>query len=285
MATADGFKETVTLPDRAAGPSYREELVLPEGVSARMGEAGVELVDGSGAVVGTYGGGVAFDATYPGAGASASTPVEVRLLATAPRQGQGGSVATVEVSVDGAWLGRARFPVTIDPTYFRQTSDTGASDTFVSSGGNANTSWWNDPSLLVGSHDGSQLQRSYVKFNLSGIPSGPDVWVSDATLWLGNWYSPSCTPRTIDLYRLLGPFGSATTWNNRPDPEATTVASSGAVARGASGCPTDWVSLAATPIAQDWLRHGAANHGIELRAAAETDPANYRAFYSAQAAG
>jgi len=286
VATRDGFEQTVVLADRRPGPSYRDEVVVPESVAVRPAPEGLEFVDASGAVLGYFGGGVAHDAAWPQAGPAAATPVELRVVDRVAGP-SGFDTIVIEASVDAAWFHSASrvMPITLDPTWLRQTSQTGAFDTWVSSGANADTSFWSNPWLVAGSVDGVQLQRSYARFDLSGIPSGPDFWVSDATLWLTNWYSPSCTPQTMNLYRLLGPVGAATTWNNRPTPEATTVAASGPVAAGATGCPANWVTIPATPIAQDWLRHGQPNHGVEVRAASETSPANYRAFYSREAAG
>jgi len=49
--TAEGFKESVVLADAGASPSYRSQLVLPEGVAARQAKDGVELIDAAGAVM------------------------------------------------------------------------------------------------------------------------------------------------------------------------------------------------------------------------------------------
>ncbi|MCA1846016.1 MAG: hypothetical protein LC792_23055, partial [Actinobacteria bacterium] len=125
--TADGFKESVVLRGRAqAQPGYVEQFVLPPGVSARAVDAGVEFVDASGGVVGTYGGGGAYDAS-PDAAAH-GVPVTVGLKP--PPAGEDKAVATVEVSVASQWLADpARvFPVTVDPTFSQPVTSTSGAD-------------------------------------------------------------------------------------------------------------------------------------------------------------
>lgn len=156
--TPDGFKETAILPSASAPASYTDEFVLPDGVAARQGEDGVEFVDASGAVVGRFGGGVAYDASFPQAGLGATSPVEVRLVALE------GGTATVEVAIPEEWLAdpSRRFPVTIDPAYFTEytTPGTGNRDAFVANLEYASTSWATHPWLVVGNSDGSHIYRS-----------------------------------------------------------------------------------------------------------------------------
>ena len=82
--TPDGYEEKVILADAGGGASYLEQFSLPAGVTARNGPAGVEFLDAGADVVATYGGGVAFDATFPRSGPQATTPVSVRLSAATP---------------------------------------------------------------------------------------------------------------------------------------------------------------------------------------------------------
>ncbi|CAN5813840.1 hypothetical protein BH23ACT12_BH23ACT12_02690 [soil metagenome] len=121
-ATTDGYKEKVVLPDASAGPSYLEEFLLPAGVTARNGAEGVEFVDPAGQVLGTLGGGVAYDAALERLGPRVSTPVFARLSETPPKTEApaGQSVAVVEISVSPQWLSdpQRQFPVTIDPSYY-----------------------------------------------------------------------------------------------------------------------------------------------------------------------
>jgi hypothetical protein len=95
-------------------------------------------------------------ASFPPAGPAATAPVDITVVDTRPAAGAAGSVElTLEVSVDQTWFASPdrRFPLTVDPTYLRQTSDAGATDTFVSSGA-PTTSYWTNPWLLVGSNGG-----------------------------------------------------------------------------------------------------------------------------------
>lgn len=60
-----GFESTMVVPSYSSeAASYDEQLVVPAGVTARPAEGGgVELVDGSGQMVGLYGSGTAADST------------------------------------------------------------------------------------------------------------------------------------------------------------------------------------------------------------------------------
>ncbi len=352
--TPDGVKETVVLPDADAAASYREQLVLPEGVSARDAQAGVELVDAKGEVVATLANGLAFDAS-PVPGPGHSTPVVVHLVdmaapaeaeppppapaeaapeatpdgatpdgatpdgevGPAPQDGRAtttttvattvpatttvpttlpppaADVAVVEVSMDPEFLrtpGRA-FPVRMDPTTITRKVEGSARDTFVAAnmttGQYADYSFSGDPSLLVGS-DGVYLSRSLLYFDLSSLPTGPAVRVTNSTLWGYNSSTGSgsgCTPTPLTAYGLAGAFTNSTTWNSQPFAEGAAMTRSFAHnSHAGSTCTPDYDYVDITPLASRWLRDGAANNGIGLSAgtssANETATANYHVFYS-----
>jgi len=145
--TAAGVEESVVLASAAASGTYRGELVLPDGATARKAPAGVEVVDGDGRAVALFGHGMAFDAkgavapvlvrivegpaaettalptttttTVPsttttthasGPSATTSPTVAPTTTTTTPPPAAplpGPTTVTVEVSVDEAWLGEA----------------------------------------------------------------------------------------------------------------------------------------------------------------------------------
>ncbi len=304
-AVAGGLEETVTLPSPAAGPSYVDNVVLPAGVSARQGDGRVELVDAKDTVVAAVEGGSAFDATFP-ANIGAATPVSVRLLSVdaAPTAGSAlpstttttvapgtqapvsARVASVEVSVDSAWLATAKFPVRIDPTfvaYFSTSSTNGGTDGYVVSGANANTAYANTY-LAVGSADGgASTARSLLSFNVNPIMAPGDTVIS-SSLAVNNWYSPSCVASQVKVNGLGGAFSASTTWNTRPPLDASGVVSTPSFAAGATGCAGAYQAIDVTSLAQRWLHDGATNYGLELAAANETDPNAVKYFYSGRSA-
>jgi len=288
-----GVEETVTLPSAATGASYLDEILLPRGVTARQADAGIELVDADGAIVAVFDGGAAFDAAFP-ASMTAVTPVSVRLVAPATEGTAGavlGNVVTVDVGVDPAWLTAAdrRFPVSIDPSLhtpvdITNTNGTGPeTDTYVVSGTGANTAYPNHY-LGIGSTDGGvSIARSMLSFDLSGLPAN-DL-VTDAKLRIDNWYSPACTPQSVNLYGRGSAFSASSTWNtSQPGLDANGTVSSTPFAFGAAGCPGNWQDLDATALVQRWLHGGEANRGLELRAANESTAAYAKWFYSGRSA-
>jgi RHS repeat-associated protein len=309
--TSVGVAESVVLADAKASTVYRDEFTLPAGVSARSAGTWIEFVDRSGTVVASFGGAVAFD-TGPGGGPGAVGPVSVTLvsagpatgIASAPTPGQAlapgaraladvsagaATVATVDVSVDAAWAADARrvFPITIDPvlTYAKKASTTspsgdGFSTWIYDAPGYTDSSFYGNPYLLVGSgNNGFSKARSILWFNLGTVPD-PSVYVTGATLSVYDYTSGSgCVAQPVNLFG-LGEYsqGWATTWNNRPDPDAfAPVATS--FPSGPAPCAR-YYPMDATALAQRWLGGGATNFGMELRAVDESAADQYKALYS-----
>ena len=275
--TPEGFEETVVVPDAGAPVTYLDHISLPAGVRARQASpTDIEFVDGAGAVVATFGGGMASDATFPAAGLAATTPVTVRLVGTEATPAR---EAIISVGVDPAWLaepGRA-WPLRIDPLFTTSTATAGA-DTYIYSA-DPNSSFGSSGWLFTGSGDGGiSVARSLVRFDLSSLP--PSHFVTESHLSLYEWYSPSCSARSVTASGLGGPFSNTTTWNTAPPLDGAGVVSSTSFAYGASGCPAARANLDLTSLARRWILDGAANHGLELRAGDEFDPAANKGFNS-----
>lgn len=230
--TPDGFEESVILADASGPPSYLSQLVLPAGLSARQASSSmVELVDAAGSVVGAFGGGIAFDASFPAAGPAATTAVNVRLVADPAAPGtasHAGSVATIEVSISAEWLSAParKFPVTIDPTFFGKWSlaADGGRDTFIQNAEYANSSFGTSPYLYVGTADGGvHVNRALLYFDLGTTPA-PNRYVVESHVWAYNFYSPSCAqPRQVNLAGLGSAFSNTTTWNTQPALDAVGI--------------------------------------------------------------
>ena len=270
VLTPDGTEDFVVLPDAAAGGSYVDELTLPAGLSARDGDAGVEILDASGKVVGTIAHGWASDAAAP---TPSLTPVSVRLLAE-PALVASTTVA-VEVSIDPAWLAEPSrvAPITIDPTIsFAHGGAPSATDTMVLSNA-ATTNYGTFSQLWVGAGGGAKA-RTYLKFGDLPAPGGP-AWVADSKLVLTQLSSQpqSGAPGTPRPLRLGAPTAAWTdttlTWANQPagpfDLSAgTTTPNPPLSAPGALSVIVD-----TTELAQAWLSGLRPNNGIVIADAAE----------------
>jgi RHS repeat-associated protein len=282
VPTDDGVEESVVLPDAASPTTWREEISLPPGLSAREADSAIELVDAAGAVVASFGRAAAWDASYPAAGPAATTAVSLRLVSMAD------SVATVEVGIDADWLhapGR-KFPVTVDPTTFvTNATATGTLDTYVSTAA-PTTNYKTNPFVLVGSSDGVNANRGLFYFPVGTIPTGAAVEVKQAYLSLYGVYSPSCTPKQLNVWGLSTPptITDTVTWNSQPPLDTATGAMASApFAKGNTGCPEGYVGLDATALARHWITDAAPNYGIAVLAPVETDASNYRVFHSVEA--
>lgn len=268
----NGFETTVVVPDVDGASSFEQVLTVPEGVVARDGGVGVELVDAEGAPVGSYGSGSAYDS----AGRPAEADVRTELVA------QEGTEVTVRVSVDEAWFDDPErvFPVAIDPVFQQWTNQTGALDTFVQS--NLTTPQASATELKVGPVYGqtSVVRRALLRFDTSSIV-GPNRHVSAATLSMVNSYSPSCTARPVQIRSAGGPFNASTVWSNQPSFGGTTITSPSFAKGYSSSCPGGLVELDLRELAQKWV-DGNANHGIVLKAVDETDQLTGKTFLSAE---
>lgn len=266
VLTPDGFEESVILPDAKAPANYREELALPAGVTVRDTKAGVELVDKAGKVIAAYGGGFAYDASYPRGDLPA--PVSVRTVA------QAGRVATLEVAIaDPAWLtapGRS-FPVTIDPVWTQTTAPgTGGRDIQIVSGTGANTNYSGLMANQAGIYQGN-LYRSLLTFDTSNLAGATVTYAGVYMYAVYTGFVYSCTAtKPLSLYALGSTFNETTTWNTRPLPvgaalSTITYAQQPYPNGAGTYCPPNWVGLPITSTVQSWV-NGTPNHGLELRA-------------------
>lgn len=255
----------------ADGPnSYLLTFALPEGVSARQAEAGVEFVDAEGAVVASFGGGVASDAAADKqATAPGQTPVVTTLVERAKTS------AVVKVEIDRAWLDDSKrvFPVVIDPYVVTRNA---ISDTYV------------DDSLPTTSHDQEQYfyegrlyrrSRSLLKFGLSE-PVKPSNVVTEAHLraYVSGCAYCAATPSAVALYGSGAAWPANVTWNTQPPTDGQAARSVTAW----SGTATGWVNLDATSLVQDWLRGTRPNYGLYLLGDESGTYITERSFYSTE---
>ncbi len=257
LATATGFEQLLDVGSPSGPSSYQMIWELPRGVSLRAGGVGIELVDGGGRLLGSFGSGLAWDA------AGAEAPAAVSIVE------QSAGRAVVAVGVDPAWFASSDrvFPVTIDPTYASDSGSGGGSDTWVRDG---LSSMWSHAELRTGKHYiyPGYRQRSFLKFDLPTV--GENVWVQDAYVSVRNFEARNCNSHPVELRGLDAAFDSSTVWSNMPAVDSHGIVSTTDFSYGYTGCSTAWADLDATALVQRWLSGTQDNDGLELRGANET---------------
>jgi RHS repeat-associated protein len=266
--TREGFEETVTVPSRHQSPSYTAVLSVPVGLTARAGGPGIELVDEAGEVLGTFGGGSAWD--------SSSRPdaslTEVRTTLV----GQEGADVTVQVAVaDRWWSDPARvFPVFIDPVYQQTPNASGGLDTFVMS--NMTVPQSTQPELRLGNNT-SAVARTLMRWNLASLAS-PQRRAVSASLAVGNNVSWSCQARPVNVLEIGSGWSANTVWSNQPA-YGNLVTSESFAHGGTAACPPAYASFNLTALANTWIS-GGPNHGLALIAGNENDQYGWKKFAS-----
>jgi len=158
----------------------------------------------------------------------------------------------------------AQTTVTLSPQNDAYVNDSAPNDTF-------NNAW------LVAGRSPAEFTpryRSFLRFNLSGIPS--NAIVSSAVLRLNLQAREGGSTAPIELRRVLASWTSASlTWNNQPAATApittTTVGST-------LGADYAWPIAG---LAQAWVSGSYGNYGLTLRIVNETDATATRTFASA----
>lgn len=264
----DGFETTVVLPAPVPGSgTFTQELTVPEGVVARNGGPGVELVGSSGAVIGSYGSGVAFDE------AAASVAVSTTLV------GQDGGTVTVQVAAPEAWLTdpARHYPVSIDPIFTTPPGAGSGLDTFIQRYSSTNQSA--ALNLPIGTPSGGDPRRALMKFDLSSIIT-PDRNVLSASLAAWTHASTTCTAKGVVLQRNATAFTGSTVWANQPAGVGAGLNFS--FSKGFSGsCPAGSQAMDVTSMVSEWFG-GQPNHGFSIRAASETDASFTKEFTSTE---
>ncbi|MCA1835009.1 MAG: DNRLRE domain-containing protein, partial [Actinobacteria bacterium] len=156
----------------------------------------------------------------------------------------------------------------------------------MSGAGYADTSYSNFSWLEIGlANAGANTFRSLLSFNLGSIAAAND-YVTESHLSLYDAGAGNlCASRATNVYGAGSAWGSTVTWNTQPSLDSAGLVSSRGWFHGAAGTPCPggaWETLDTTSVAQRWLKDGAPNYGIELRAANEGDLDNYKIFGAAE---
>ncbi|MEV6987561.1 DNRLRE domain-containing protein [Sphaerisporangium sp. NPDC051017] len=211
----------------------------------------------------------------PDSGHTATVPAEVE------KSGEG---STFVLRPDQKFLAApdVQYPVVISMSHW-----VGAGlkvDTFVSSdypNSQTGATW-----LHAGKFgNGSKTARTYIRFN-AGLPlRGVTVLNADLRLW--NYKSNACGTSVesgIQVRRITSDWSPSTlTLSNQPS-TTTTGALIEKAAAGEPDCAENEIYYSIESIVQDWA-NGAADYGVQLRAANESDSTNWRMYRSSESAG
>ncbi len=268
----DGVKETLILDGPAATRDFSFDLDL-DGLTASISDLGeVEFRDAVGVVHAVIPVGFMEDSATDGSGMGEVT-YELTGDPTAP---------TLRLLLDDEWLDDAArvWPIRVDPSIYQPTSD--GDDTFVLQNWPAN--WSNHPELRTGTDTaGAYTYRSFMHFNVNPLQGKV---ISDAALTLWGTYSPSCTARRQNVYRVTQTWtgSTLTQWSNQP--LAVEVAHTTVPGLGQPGCNQNgaFVSLGGlTATVRKWVSGAWANNGLSLRAHDEANNSFHRRFTSSSA--
>ncbi|MEU6642708.1 DNRLRE domain-containing protein [Saccharomonospora sp. NPDC046836] len=276
QATPGGAKELIILKS-ADAPTVWEFPLHLQGMTASLDEGSVLLKDPEGVVQGVIPPGFMEDSKVdPLSGEGArSYGVSYELVGDA-------ASPVLRVHVDEDWLADPErvFPVKVDPTVNRNSNGS----TFVQSPFNADNS--GDPNLSVGTYNGGgNKSAAYLKFDsVSSQLAGQ--YVLGARLWMYETWSYSCSPRAVTVHPVTQ--GWSVSGNKiYPGPSYGSKIGEKSFAFGHSGsCGPRWVDInlgeAGRSLVHGWT-HGAANHGLTVRAST-TDSYGWKKFASAASA-
>ncbi|MFC7500471.1 DNRLRE domain-containing protein, partial [Nocardioides sp. GCM10030258] len=277
-AGADNPAEPEADPSDPAvdGPVFSLPVLTPGAKLTETPAGGLSVVDaggaGKGVQVATAAAPLMWDSSKDAVGEPVVEPVEVSVDASTTKSGVPVATVNLEPAMDFLMDPETVYPVTIDPTY----NLVAQVDTWVSH--SRPTSQSAETYLLVGTLDGSNIARSYLKFDGDATWDGHQIIRAD--LVLRNYQSTTCTAGAVRASVITeGWVSTNITWANQPS-TTTTRQVDFTPAYGASGCPQADAMWNMTGIVMDWASDARENHGIQLRAATETNLNAFRRYFS-----
>ncbi|MBG0825834.1 RHS repeat-associated core domain-containing protein [Planomonospora sp. ID91781] len=274
-ALPTGFRHDVVLRERPAGPVEYTLEVDTDGLKLAETRTGaLTLTDEAGKMVASAPQPVMYEtaAGKPSATsqAAAETPVQIDTQVV-----NKGDQQLLVLTPDADFLAdpTTQYPVVVDPT----TTLGVASDMFVRSDKPGTTG---GDYLRTGSlNEGVTKIRSYLKFNVASVV-GKHVTSAEMRLWSMDAGSCDQNGPGVIMRRVMSNWDQSTlTWSNQPGVYASGEAIVKSSYGYSSACPANWMRFPLTSIAQAWAG-GAANYGVQLRGASETDIRSYRVFHS-----
>ncbi|MGA5040393.1 DNRLRE domain-containing protein [Streptomyces capoamus] len=271
-ALPQGFSQNVLLDQAPDGPlTYRIPLEL-HGLRLSEADSGhLMLKDTSGDLVAEAPAPMMWDSSKdPRSG----EPVHQAPVDADVETASDGS-QTLVLTPDRDFLADAHYPVTVDPTSTLAVT----TDTWVAT--NYPDSQVSSTELKSGTYDaGGTKARSYLKFDVSAFAG---KHITDTNLALYSYWSSSCSTAGAgtQVRRITSTWSSSTvTWDAQPSTTTTGAVTSTAAKGYSDACPAGTVNFDIDGIVQDWA-DGAANQGIQVRGASETDSLTWRRFRSA----
>ncbi|WNI14092.1 DNRLRE domain-containing protein [Actinacidiphila sp. ITFR-21] len=274
-ALAQGFEQSVVLASAPVAPvSYRIPLTL-KGLSLTKdpGTGQLLLKDPAGKLVVEAAAPHMWDSSLNPASGEPAHQAEV---ATSIDTGTDGSTTLVLTPDPGFFAQGLTYPVMIDPSSTLAVT----TDTWVQTPDYPDTQLSSEE-LKSGTYDtGTDVARSYLKFDVSKFGG---KHITGATMSLYSYYSATCatTGAPTQARRITSALDTTSiTWGTQPSTTTTNMASNTGHWGFDSSCPANWSNWTLTGMVQDWA-NGAANDGIQVRSADETDPTTWRRFRSA----
>lgn len=265
---SSGVETGYLVASAAAAGGLVERLALPAGYRVRQAGGGIEILDGTGTVVGRWTGGTATDASPNGAVARVTLQLQ-----RAP-----GGQAAARVVVDAGWLAdqARRYPITIDPQVVRESSaQVGFGATYVDTQ-DAN-SHWNTSDLHMGKVFGvSAVTRTLIMFPLDAIPA--HARIVGATMSIDESWSPSCTPRPMEAHRIGAVWPPNVSWGTQPGFNAGAESSINVASGFSASCPESWQQMDLSALVADWYYGNLGKNGVLLKAPDETDDLAWKRF-------
>lgn len=275
---SNAVKETVVLSEAPSTPPAYKFPISTEGLVATEGEAGIELLNGQGAVVLAIPQPFMVDSSvHPASG----DPAYSEAVSMSIEEEDGQQMIVIEPSNEWLTDPERIFPVLIDPTTERVTH----MDTFVQTG--ISSPQHQASELKAGTFNGGTTKaRSLFKFNISGLSGN----IQGAEFSINETYAGSCTAKPVVVRRVTQSWDYTANWTNQPSVASNDLATVNA-AKGYSGsCPAGRISFASTgsasltQVVSKWIDGSYDNYGLEIRASNETDNLGWKKFSSSEAA-
>lgn len=203
-------------------------------------------------------------------------PVHQEEVATSIETESDGSTTLVLTPDPAFFTQDLTYPVTVDPSSTLAVT----TDTWVQTP-DFPGSQLGSQELKAGTYySGGHVARSYVKFDVSKFAG---KHITSATMSLYSCFSSTCAtagPGTQAL-RVTSPLDTtALIWGAQPSTTTTNMFTNTGHWGYDASCPANWSNWTLTGMVQDWA-NGAANYGIQVRSADESDLTTWRRFRSA----
>jgi len=247
----------------APAPLMWDSAAPPAAMATTTSSGGTTVADGSGQPAYS-------SATAPGADAhTADVPVTVS-----------GKTITLTPPASALTGASTVYPVYIDPTWYKVTTDISAW-TQVDSAWPTQSYWKESDNLQVGLCDFAGCNttfkaRSFIRMAMPSLPT--DAQVNAAYLYMTNHWAPSCTPTAAQLWT-TGGISSSTTWNNQPSWQSEVQQKYFAYGYDSS-CPwqSEDVTWDVSSVMQNDVANGATSQTFGIRAASESDDSQWKQF-------